>query len=171
MRRRPEFLAIGIVTNAFGIKGEVFVSPISDDPSELLRMREVYLSHCTSRRQLFAIERIRRQKKRFIVKFVGIEDRDQAELHKNFLIEKRLEDDEELPPDEYYIFELIGLQVKTTAGVVVGAVKDVLSLPANDVYVVQAGSREILIPAVKTVIKKIDLNQGVILIEFLDGLF
>ena len=74
------------------------------------------------------------------------------------------------PDDEYYIFDLIGLKVKTADNPCLGEVTDVLTLPANDVYVVRDGSKEYLIPAIKDVIKKIDLDQEYILIEPIDGL-
>lgn len=171
MRRRPEFVSIGIISKAHGIKGEVIVSPITDNPQQFFRLKELYVSDGNGKRHILKIERIREKQNTFIIKFHGIEERDQAEILKHFYVEKRLEKNQELLPDEYFVFDLIGLQVKTTDGEIIGVVKDVLSLPANDVYEVQDKSRQILIPAIKSIVKKIDLENELILIEFLDGLF
>ena len=105
-----------------------------------------------------------------IIKFENIDDRDSALKLRGLYIDKFSDECEALPPNEYYIFDLIGLQVKTTDNVWLGEITDVLTLPANDVYIVQDGSNEYLIPAIKDVIKKVDLEQGHILIEPLDGL-
>jgi len=171
MKRKPEFVEIGIITKAHGIKGEVVVSPITDNPLQFMELRQVYLKGDDDNRQTLKIERIRQKKTGFIIKLSGINDRNQAEELKNFFLERRVERDEQLPPDEYYIFDLIGLQVVTTSGEVLGEICEVLSLPANDVYVVQSQSREILIPAIKDVVKQIDLEAEIIEIEPLDGLF
>ncbi len=171
MKRKPEFVAIGIITRPHGINGEVVVSPITDNPMQFMELRQVYLKGDEDNRQTFKIERIRQKKTGFIIKLSGINDRNQAEELKNFFVERRREREEHLPADEYYIFDLIGLQVVTTSGEVLGKICEVLSLPANDVYVVQSQSREILIPAIKDVIKQIDLEAEIMEIEPLDGLF
>jgi 16S rRNA processing protein RimM len=86
------------------------------------------------------------------------------------LIEKRSEDIEDLPADEYFIFDLVGLNVFTTANQLLGKIKDVLSHSANDIYVVQGESKEYLIPAIKSVVLKIDLEKEIVLIEPIEGL-
>ena len=76
----------------------------------------------------------------------------------------------ELSEDTYYIFELIGLEVITTEGESIGFIEDVYDLPANDVYVVKEKAREILIPAVKEIVKKVDIEKREIVIEPIEGL-
>jgi len=170
MKQRPEFISIGIITKAFGIKGEMLVYPLTDNPEQFKQLKNVLMSDGEKERQLFTVQRVREKNNLFILKLDGIDDRNQSISFQKFLIEKRLEDSEELSPDEYYIFDLIGLKVITTENQQLGELKEVLSLPANDVYVVQDGAKEILIPAIKSVIKKVDLKKEILIIELVDGL-
>ena len=171
MKDRPEFVSIGRVSKAHGIKGEVIVLPITDNVDQFRRPMEFFLSNGKQIRDRIEIEKVREQKGRIIVKLRGFDDRDKAESIRGFYIERRLESDEKLAPDEYYIFDLIGLNVFTTAGEKIGTIADVLSLPANDVYVVRNNSEEILIPAIKSIIKRVDLENELVLIEPMEGLF
>ena len=76
----------------------------------------------------------------------------------------------ELPPGEYFVHQIVGLQVLTTAGEDLGTVEEVLSTGANDVYVVPGPRGEVLIPALKTVIRTIDLATGQLIVELPPGL-
>lgn len=159
-----------MIVKAHGIKGEVVVIPITDELQQFEKVKQVSLQDHQGRRKFFAIERVKVAPDRIIIKFENIDDRDSALELKGWYIDKLSDECEALPADEYYIFDLIGLKVMTTANVWLGEIIDVLSLPANDVYVVQDGANEYLIPAIKAVIKKVDLEQEHILIEPLEGL-
>ena len=77
----------------------------------------------------------------------------------------------ELEPDEYFITDLIGLEVRTEDGEILGTMKDVLETGANDVYVVQMkDGKELLLPAIGDCILNVDLEQGVMTVHILDGL-
>jgi len=170
MRNRPEYVSIGMIARAHGVKGEVVVIPITDELQQFEKLKQVSLQDSQGERNFFAIERVRIISQRVIIKFENINDRNSALKLSGLYIDKRSDECEALPPDEYYIFDLIGLKVKTTDNVWLGEIIEVLALPANDVYVVQDGVNEYLIPAIKDVIKKIDVEQEHILIEPLDGL-
>jgi len=170
MKKRPEFISIGIVTRAHGIKGELVIHPITDNPEQFETLKTIFVKNKQGERRSFAIERARFRSHRIILKLREINDRNQAQELRGLRIDRRLEDAAELGPDEYYIFDLIGLKVRTAENQWLGQVTDVLTLPANDVYVVTDGEREYLIPAIKDVIKKIDLDEEYILIEAIDGL-
>ena len=170
MKNRPEFVSIGIITRAHGVKGEVGITPITDDNRQFEHLKAVSVKQKTGEREFFTIERARVSGNRIIFKLEQIKNRDEALALKGLFIDKHIEDCQDLPSDEYYIFDLIGLKVKTTMDVVLGEVTDVLKLPANDVYIVHNGSNEYLIPAIKDVIKKIDIKEEYIIIEPLDGL-
>ena len=81
-----------------------------------------------------------------------------------------LEDAVPLPRGRVYLYQLIGLRVKTTDGATLGTLVDVLDTRANDVYIVHDGSREILLPAIPEVIKEINLERGEMIVELMDGL-
>jgi len=75
-----------------------------------------------------------------------------------------------LPNNSFYVFDLIGLRVKSSRGEVIGEITDVWFMPANDVYVVRQGEKEWLIPAVREVIKSVDVEAGEMIIEPMEGL-
>ena len=74
-----------------------------------------------------------------------------------------------LPEDTFYVFDIVGLDAVTESGDVIGRVKDVLSLPGNDVYVVDQDGEELLIPAVREVVH-VELDAGRVVIKSLEGL-
>jgi 16S rRNA processing protein RimM len=170
MKERPEFVAIGNVARAHGIKGEVQVNPLTDELQQFKTLQQVYLRSNKGERELLKVERARVQNDKVILKFEGIDNRTDAADLKDSRIEKQFDPDVPLLPDEYYIFDLIGLVVKTTENRLLGEITEVLTLPANDVYVVQNGAKEYLVPAIKDVIKQVDLDAGTLLIQPIDGL-
>lgn len=170
MKSRPEFVSVGWVSRAHGISGEILVFPITDDPEQFTRPVEFFISSDQISREKIVIERVRANKGSFIIKIRGINDRNAAEEICHRYLQRRLNDDENLAPDEYFIFDLIGLVVKTIDGTEIGTIADVLSLPANDVYVVAQNSGEVLIPAIKSVVKRVDLENEVVYIEPMEGL-
>ena len=104
---------------------------------------------------------------RCIIKLEGVEDRDQAEAIRGQIL--RIERPEIPPPPEgaYYDFQIIGLRAVTTDGRELGRVEHILRTGANDVYELDSG---VLIPAVDTIVREIDLEEGRILIEPMEGL-
>ncbi|MDZ7342375.1 MAG: ribosome maturation factor RimM [candidate division KSB1 bacterium] len=170
MKKRPEFVAIGKIVNAHGIGGDVVIEPMTDDLEQFSSIKQVYLCLTQESRQLLAIERTRSTANKILLKFAGINDRNAALDLKGLVIEKRLADCPMLPADSYYIFDIIGLNVRTVDDRWVGEISDVMTLPANDVYIVNDGQQEYLIPAIKAVIKKIDLDTGLVIIDPLEGL-
>ncbi len=79
----------------------------------------------------------------------------------------------ELPPDQYYIHDLIGLRAETSSGQALGTVVDVLATGGNDVYIIrETGSgRDVLVPAIKDIVKRVDIAAGVLIIDPIPGLF
>jgi len=104
------------------------------------------------------------------LKFQEINSPEAAKPLVNSFLEIEKESLLPLPQNRYYIFDIIGLKVLTTQKEKIGVIKDVVSLPANDVYVVRKGKKEFNIPAVREVIKQIDLERKTMIIEPLEGL-
>ncbi|MGI8422623.1 MAG: ribosome maturation factor RimM, partial [Chloroflexota bacterium] len=75
-----------------------------------------------------------------------------------------------LPKGEYFVHQIVGLTIITVDGETLGTIRDVLQTGSNDVYLVKQGKRELLIPAIKDVIKRIDLDAGTIEVALLPGL-
>lgn len=166
----PEWVTIGVVSGAHGIQGEIKVVPMTDDPQRFRLLDQIYLDFSANNLKSYTIQRVRFQKRTILLKLEGIEDRSTVEQLQGIELKIPRESCLELPDDQYYIFQIIGLAVYSTDGQWLGKLSDVMQMPANDVYVVQNGEQEILIPAIKDVIKKVDLETGVMTIELLEGL-
>lgn len=170
MRKLPEWVSIGYISRAHGIQGEVRVVPFSNHPDRFEALKQVKIESPAGEFSFVNIEKVRLHSKYALVKFNAIETRDQALALKGSTIQIKLTNCPPLPVDEFYHFDLIGLAVRTTEDEVLGEVTDILEMPANDVYVISDGSREILLPAIKEVVRKVDLKKEEIIIKLIDGL-
>lgn len=166
-----EFISIGAIAKPHGIKGEVCVKPLTDEPEQFEALKYVFLNIKSSRSRA-EVMKVRFHQNIIILKLAHVNDRDSAEELKGALLELELSKMRKLEDNEFYIFDLIGLVVKDQQGNIFGKVVDVMDLPANDVYVVRdENENEYLIPAIQNIVKKIDLVQKEMLIDPMDGLF
>jgi 16S rRNA processing protein RimM len=108
-----------------------------------------------------------------LLHLAGIENANQAEELRSLTVEIPLARIAPLPPDQYYVHDLLGLRVETSGGQVLGSIKDILPTSGHDVYVVQeqGSKREVLVPAVKAMVKRIDIAAGVLILDPIPGLF
>ena len=118
----------------------------------------------------YEIETVRYHKNFVLLKFKGIDTMNAAELLKNSLLRIDRKDALPLKKDEYYQCDLYGLRVVTDTGRDLGKLTDILMTGSNDVYVVRNEEKEILIPAIKQCILKVDLEAGEMLVHLLEGL-
>ncbi|MEN8098727.1 MAG: ribosome maturation factor RimM, partial [Chloroflexota bacterium] len=108
--------------------------------------------------------------KRAIIKLDGINSREDAnELRNQYLLVTR-DEAVSLEEGEMFFFELIGLEVKTVEGQVLGSITDIIQTGANDVFVVQTSSKELLIPDIPEVVLEIDRQSRVVTVQLLPGL-
>ena len=161
----PEFLIVGRILAPWGRRGEVKVEVMTDYPDRFESGQALYLDGRPLR-----IEESRPHKQHLLVKLATIDTIDDAEKLRAHYLTIPSSDLRPLPDDEYYAFQIVGLDVSTTEGSYLGKVTDVMATGGNDVYVVRAGSREVLIPAIDDVIKSVDLDAGEMVIEAIDGL-
>ncbi len=165
-------LVVGRVVKAHGITGEVVVDVRTDDPDirfapgASLRARA---KGGTERR--FVVESARPHGGRLLVRLDGVADRDGADALRGTLF---VVDTSELPPiedpDEFYDHQLEGLQVRTTDGVAVGTVAEVLHTAAGELLSVRTGEREVLVPFVEAIVTSVSLTDQVIEIDPPEGL-
>ena len=162
----PRRIAVGRINGPWGLQGHVKVTPLTSNPQRLQPGSELIVDG--ERRHVLDVAS---PKGYPCVLFDGYHNRNGAETLKGALIE--IEEDElpELAPDQYYVHQLIGLQVVTTDGDHLGSLEDVLRTGANDVYLVKRRkAKDILIPAIADVIVRVDLEAGEMLIDALPGL-
>ncbi len=165
-----DYINIGKIVTTQGHRGEVRVFPLTDFPERFDHMDEV-LIYKNGERKTYHIEKTRRHKGFIILKFREVPDMNAALSLKGALLQVTSEQLVSLPEDTYYIFEIIDLDVYTAGGEWLGKVTDVLTTGANDVYVVQEGDkRPLLIPALKSVIRNIDLGQKRMVVDLPPGL-
>jgi 16S rRNA processing protein RimM len=170
VRELPEWVSIGYINGAHGIKGELRVTPWTDDPQRFLLLKKVMLFSSGGAIGQFIVEQVRYPQKFLLLKLKEINTRTDAEALKGSEIKIPRKKCLQLPPDHYYHFELVGLRVESVEGQFIGVITDIMEMPANDVYVVRNGDQEILIPAIKDVIKQVDLKNSIMKIFMLDGL-
>lgn len=165
-----ELLQVGIISSTHGIKGEVKVFPTTDDANRFRKLEEVLLD--TGRERLsLQIEGVRFFKKFAILKFKGYDSINDIEKYKGASLLVQRKDAVKLQRDEYFIADLIGMEVANEDGSFRGVLKDVLKTGANDVYVVsrESGS-DVLIPAIRDCVLSVDLSAGRMKVHLLDGL-
>ena len=159
-----EFVAIGEVMGAWGLKGAFRVKPLTDFPERFEPGEAVFLGGVRH-----TIESSMWQKGVVVVRLGGIETPEDAAGLRRKTLEIPRGALHELPEGQYYQFEIVGLEVSTTTGKVLGKVTNILNC-GNDVYVVKGEGREVLIPATTDVVKQIDLKKGTMVIEPIEGL-
>lgn len=160
-----QFLIVGYVRGQWGLKGEISVEVMTDFPDRFKPRKTLFIDGCP-----LSIERSRPDKSDFILKLSGIDDIDQAGKLRGKALEIPLDEAHPLPEGKYYRFQLVGLEVLTTAGESVGRITEILPTASNDVYIVQGNRGEILIPAIADVVKSVDLEKGLLIIEVIEGL-
>ncbi len=163
-------LKVGVVTSVHGIKGEVKVFPTTDDSRRFKKLKQVYLD--TGKEMLpLEIEGVKFFKQMVIVKFKGYENPDDVMKfrQKELWIDRK--DAVRLSKDEYFIADLIDMEVCDEEGILIGTLKDVISTGANDVYAVETPEgREVLFPAIKQCVLNVDTEARKMTVHVMEGL-
>lgn len=163
-------LKVGIISNTHGIRGEIKVYPTTDDPKRYLDLEEVILDTGKEKKKM-EIEKVRFYKNMVILKFKGIDDINEVLPYRQKNLYVTREQAVPLKENEYFIADLIGLAVVSDEGEELGEVTDVIQSAANDIYVIKKkGMPELLVPAIKDCIKKVDVEAGSMEIHLLPGL-
>lgn len=165
---KKEYLEAGKIVTTHGIKGEVKIMPYTDTPELLCEFDRLFYG---KNHDEIYIEKSRVFKNMVIAKIEGINTPEEAEKFRNKILYIH-RDDLELDEDTYFIQDLIGVEVKDAdEGTVYGKITDVLQTGANDVYVIKGNDREYLVPAIPDVIILTDIDNDLMLIRPLEGLF
>ena len=170
---QPDFLVIGQVLRPHGVRGELRVQVLTDHPDRFKHLEEVMLTINLDddEGEIYPVERARLHQGFAIVKLAEVEDRNAADLLRGQWLLVPVEDAVPLEEGEFYVHQLIGLEMVTESGESIGTVTEMLETGANDVYVVDSPKYgEVLIPAIPDVIKDINLETGKITIAPLPGL-
>ena len=163
-------LRVGVITSAHGVRGEVKVFPTTDDPKRFKKLKQVILDTGKEKRDL-EVESVKFFKQFVILKFKGIDNINEVERYKRCPLLVTRDHAVPLQEDEYFIADMIGMQVVTEDGAVFGTLKDVIETGANDVYIIESSEHgEVLVPAIKECILDINIEEQKMQIHLMDGL-
>ena len=158
-----QYLEAGKIINTFGIRGEVKLEPWCDSADFLRRIKKLYIDG-NARKVLSA----KVHKGMLLVLFEGVEDVNTAMTLKN-KIAYFDRDDVRLPKGRFFFADILGSKVVDEAGNEVGTLTEILTLPAQNAYVVQ-GEREHIIPAVPEFILETDIENRIIRVHLIEGM-
>ncbi|WP_041285471.1 ribosome maturation factor RimM [Desulfoscipio gibsoniae] len=165
-----QYITIGKIVNTQGHRGEVRVIPLTDFPQRFSTMNKVHVGH-NGKTDLMNVEKTYQHKKFIIIKFMGIEDMNTAETLKGAHLLIPRDELMPLPEDSFYIFDIVGMEVFTEDGRFLGQVRDVLQTGANDVFIVEGVvKRPLLLPALKKVVRNVDMVHKKMIVCLLEGL-
>lgn len=166
MQKRFE---VGQIVNTFGIKGEVKVTPFTDDINRFDSLEKVYVK-TKKEEKLYNIENVRYHKNMVLLKLENVNTVEDAEMLRNAFLE--IDREEAIPLEEgtYFIADLIGLDVYTDEQEFLGKVEDIYNTGSNDIYVVKNElGKQILLPGIEEVIKEVKLDDRII-VHLIPGL-
>ena len=162
-------LPIGEIVGAHGLGGQLKIRSYSESLSPFKPEGRLFLNIPGGRRETYTIKGVKLQAKRVLLSLKGVQDRNQAEelVGAKLFIEKK-----SLPKTEegiYYWYEIVGMRVYSMQGEFFGRVDSILQTGSNDVYVVKNSEKgpdyELLIPALLSVVKSIDLEAKVMRVD------
>lgn len=162
-------LEVGQIVNIFGIRGEVKVNPFTDDIKRFDELKNIYV-RTKGGSTSYQIENVKYHKNMVLLKLKGIDSIESAEKLRNAFLEIDREDAVPLEEGTYYIADLIGLEVYTDEGKLLGKVDDIYNTGGKDIYVVKDElGKQILLPGIEEVIKEVILDDKII-VHLIQGL-
>jgi len=156
------------VTRPHGVRGEVRVRIHTDEPERFSWLETVWVGD--ENPSPMVVENARLHQGIIILKLKGCDTRSQAEALRNQWLQVRVEEALTLDEGEFFYYQLVGLQVETTAGEILGQVHEILQTGANDVFVVRGPGGELLLPDIPQVILEIDPQGGRVVVQVPAGL-
>lgn len=170
---RPEWIEVGRVSRAHGVRGDVRVTLSTDNPDRFVVGAVLYgipgrpgLRRTEPDRVPLEIESMKGMDESPIVKFAGVESRTEAEGLRGLVLQVPVAELPELEEGEFYSFELEGLEVRSPDGAVVGAVTEVLESPAHDLLAIGlAAGGEMLAPFIHEFVPEVDVRAGYVVVD------
>ncbi len=172
----PDFLVVGHLNRVHGIKGEIYVWPLTDHPETVFRsgvtLRVSDLAGRTPS-DLFPsleVESVRPYKQGYLVKFVGLEDRTEAERFRGRYLMRPFEEVEDLEEGELFYHQLLGMEVETVDGRELGTVQEVYEVGHADLLEIRGPTGTVHLPLAESIIHEVDVDAGRLVVDPLEGL-
>lgn len=168
--KTEDLLKVGVITSPHGVRGEAKVFPTTDDPQRFLDLKEIIIDTKKEKKTL-EITQVKFVKNLVVLKFKGIDDRNEIENMRQMELYVTRDKAVELGENEYFIADLIDLEVASDEEEALGHISDVLQSAANDIYVIsKEGQQDILVPAIKECILNVDMENRKMTVHLLPGL-
>lgn len=170
MQKTDELLQVGAITTTHGVRGEVKVFPTTDDAKRFSKLKEVEMEKDNGTVTLH-VQHVKYFKQMVIVKFKEYNSMNEVENLRGKKLYVTRENAVKLSKDEYFIADLIDINVIDEEKGLKGVITDVIQTGANDVYeITLEDGRSFLMPAIKDCVKKVDMDERVMLIHIMEGL-
>jgi 16S rRNA processing protein RimM len=170
MAHNGEKLAVGRIVKAFGVKGEVVVEALTDDPTRFVSLKRAYLGESADSSRVVTVAVSSIEPRGVRLRLGGVKNRTSAaSIAGQYLFVdpgQRIR----LPKGRYFVHEVVGLRVVDQEGVDRGTVQGVLKLPCHDVYVIAGPEGEFLLPAVGEFVREVDTAAGTMRVSLIEGL-
>ncbi len=163
--------AVGVIAKVFGVKGEVKIHSYARSLDEFEQLTSVLVGKSENKVVEKKIEKVSPRGNDIYIKFYDVNDRNASEtLVGHFLFVEETAR-KRLAPGEFFVDDIIGMSVFDSGKRLLGVVKDVVRYPAQDVYIVKAGEDEVMVPAVRDIVRVVDAKNRTITIAPPEGLF
>jgi 16S rRNA processing protein RimM len=162
--KNPKLVTVGEVITVFGVEGWIKMTPTGENIENFALFHRLYLAKAGDEPRPFELADFREHSGNVVLKLVGVDTRQQGEALRGMLVKVEEESLPRLPPDEFYSYQLVGLEAFTEEGKSLGRVEEIISALGSDVLVVK-GEEETLIPFSREFIKRID--EGKITVRLL----
>ena len=165
-----QLLQVGVISSTHGVRGEVKVFPTTDDANRFKKLKKIILDTGMEKKEL-EIQGVKFFKQFVILKFKGIDNINDIEKYKGKNLYVTRENAVKLKKDEYFIADLIDMQVVLEDGTLLGILTDVMKTGANDVYCVESEKYgEVLLPAIGECILAVDVEGRKMTVHLMPGL-
>jgi len=165
-----DFFAVGKIVKSRGLRGDLVIQPLTDHPERFQALKKVWVGTVNSDPSPYQLKDTRVKGRAIHLHLQEIGTRDAADVLVGKYLYVTDEDLVRLPQGTHFVHDIIGSRVIDEQGRKVGTVEEVWKLPANDVYVVREGKRELLVPAVQSIIERIDAQRKQVHVRMMKGL-
>jgi 16S rRNA processing protein RimM len=163
-------IVVGRIGRSIGIRGELRLLPLTDDPKRFTMLKKVFLGISEEETQEKTIGSIEYRGENIVVKFVDVDSRNHSELFVGMYVFVPETLSVQPQHGKHFVHDIIGLKAVSQTGEELGVVVDILELPAQHVWVIKNANREVLIPAVTSFIERVDLAEKKVVINVIEGL-
>jgi len=170
MTSGQDWVVIGAITKPFGLKGGLKIHPLTDDPERFRHLTTAVLEAADGTRQDCTVTEVRVEGAAVTLFCGGIETIAQAERFLGGTIRVPLGEAVTPPKDSFFQHDLLGLKVHLEDGRYLGEIEAIWPTGGNDVLIVRDGERERLIPAIKSIVARVDLPQKRMVLRYIEGL-